>query len=139
MSSFFTILQMIRGTPGVWLGKKTLSGLMHFRHGYEHREFTEAFEKQDRCMKTCSKLESNVSTGGHRHHLSGFVSFVHVHYGIEMSANSAEGLICERSSSEEEAFDKYFELLDAFCEQKGLPIPYPIPHINPHSARHEDI
>jgi len=142
MDTFYYFLQRIRERPGLWLGEKSLKALVHFWHGYSCREHVEAWEKMTSrdFFQNFAEAANSGSLGlpsfYSKHEFNGFV---HRYYCVEITTMSGEYLISEKSNSEEEAFDKYFELLDAFCEQKGLPIPYPIPHNNPHAKKDSDM
>ncbi|MCL2388323.1 MAG: hypothetical protein FWC89_12380 [Defluviitaleaceae bacterium] len=50
--------------------------------------------------------------------MDGFNEFVWSHYNCQSWAMSGEMIISKNSNSEEEAFDKFFELYDEFIKQK---------------------
>ena len=54
-----------------------------------------------------------------QHFMDGFNEFVHSYYNRGITVLRGSSLISQYSDSEEEAFDKFFELLDEFLEQKA--------------------
>ena len=119
LESFFFVLQMLRESPKEHLGKKSLDYLVRFWRGYLFRYITELWEKDtglsfienyDKTMDFTSLLPDSNFMGQ-------FTKFVHSHYNRTMSGNDVMTLITKNSNSEDEAFDKYFELHDAFVEQ----------------------
>jgi len=125
MDAIYCMLQQIRKRYGAYLGKKSLSALGHFLQGYSFRIIAELWMK-----KTKLDLATNYDVFLHSNHteapckcLDGFNAFVHDYYNIEMTVLNDESLILQNTQSEEEAFDKFYELLDMFfAEQrkKGL-------------------
>ena len=123
MKDSYFIMQQVRKCPGVWLGSKSLSALCRFVAGYEYRISTELWMKKtgldftehyDYFLKTYEI--------GYRSYVNWyeFNQFVHEYYKAVYNTRNAEGLILESTTSEEEAFDKYFELLDAYLEMQNV-------------------
>ena len=104
MDSLEILLQKIREVPGLWLDRKSLTLLNHFLNGY-------AYGVHSRVTIETDLAQCNFT--------SDFNKFVHSYYNHEMGAMSAEWLISKMCNSEEEAFDKYFELRDTFLKQKS--------------------
>lgn len=50
--------------------------------------------------------------------MDGFDEFIRSYYESSLASISGTGLILGNSSSDEEAFDKFFELFDEFLKQK---------------------
>jgi len=122
MDSLFLLLQRIRETPGLYLGKKSLKLLVQFNYGYGFREFVNSWEKSanrdffenfDEAMMSKTPALSGLGF------MDGFNEFVYSYYNCENNALTGEYMISMNSSSEEEAFDTFFELLDAFMKEKG--------------------
>ena len=127
-NSFYFILQEIRKKPGLYLGSKSLQSFMQFWHGYvlgiaskEWKKSTDGrFETQDKVIDTV--MQHAVASNSYpldQHFMYGFDEFVHKHYNRNRIAMDASSLILENSSSDEEAFDKFFELFDEFLKQKN--------------------
>ena len=123
MDSFYLLLQKIRERPGLYLRRKSLELLAAFHSGYKHKEYVEAWEKwsgrdifenYDEAMNSGHKVPRTPSDGS----MYGFNEFVHSYYNRQLAAMSVYSLISHMSQSEEEAFDKFFELLDEFMKQK---------------------
>lgn len=84
------LLEDIQRRPGVYLGKKSLDRLGHFLAGYMW------------CMHCNFENEDN--------YLSGFQEFIADYYNIH-SAHNWSDIIQFFCSTDEEAFDKFYELL----------------------------
>jgi hypothetical protein len=125
-------------SPSIYSGEKSLFRLRLFMTGYYYRCLTEEWEKETglKAYEHFEEANAYENTPESIIRLSGKVTFdfnyfVHDHYDrltcsehtggkkILASPYSPESLIKEMSSSEEEAFDKYFELRDAFIAQRG--------------------
>ena len=127
MDSFYFMLQKIRERPGLFMGKKSLEALTHFWSGYDYRGWVENWEKTTGRGFFENYEEAQRSSTGceprEQHFMYGFEAFVHEYYDCMITTNNAMGLILEKSNSDEEAFDKFFELLDEFLtltdEQKN--------------------
>ena len=125
-NSFYVLLQEIRKEPRFYLGTKSLEFLVHFWHGYGYGGAVKEWEKSlgkklEDCEVTIDfavqyALDSNSSN--HRF-MDGFDEFVRSYYKSTLAAISGTGLILGNSSSDEEAFDKFFELFDEFLKQKN--------------------
>ena len=94
MNSIELLINEIRKRPGLYLGKKSISLFGAFIHGYEE------------CLR------ENEMTRDIRLHPD-FYEFVLEKYPTTLSIGWV-GIILGQSSSEEEAFDKFFELYDEF-------------------------
>ena len=119
MDSAIFLLQQIRKRPGLYLGVKSLTTLGRFMHGYTFREAAEAWMKEtgldftenyDYFHKSFNILVKHPDSFDWRE----FDQYIFAHYNVEMGAKSGERIILENSQSEEEAFDKYYELLDLY-------------------------
>jgi hypothetical protein len=140
--SYEILLQKIRDNPQKYLGSKmygdnsegkSLKRLCLFIDGYYYRCRMEEWEKETGLKASDHFDEANAGTPESIKCLCGinfaeFDYFVHAHYGRMIGAGAtkvpatslgSKGLIEQMSNSEEEAFDKYFELRDAFIAQKG--------------------
>jgi len=116
----YLMLQEIRKRPGLFLGKVSLEALDHFLFGYDMREWAyryknqtgkEFFENFDEANKTpLDNDELDCSNP------DDFNNFVHSHYNHKMSTLNEFSLLSRKCNSDEEAFFKYFELLDQFLE-----------------------
>ena len=124
MSSVYAMLQKVRECPEIFMGEKSLEALIHFWNGYvigvtvgtwEQATGRDFFEHYDEAI--CSHMHSED------HIMSGFDTFVHEYYERKITSWKGTYLILQNTSSEEEAFDKFFELLDEFLaltdEQKS--------------------
>ena len=124
MNSFYFMLQQIRKRPGLFLEKPSLIALDNFWSGYAQRDAIEVwqqktgkdyFENYDEAIRTnISKMYGD----DYSYFLDGFDEFVHSYYDHKMTTLNGTGLISKKSNSDEEAFDKFFELLDEFLKQK---------------------
>ena len=63
-------------------------------------------------------IRSKAPETAYAHFIDGFNDFVYSYYNCRNQAMSGEWMILENSNSDEEAFDKYFELRDAFLNQE---------------------
>ena len=90
------LLNDMRIRPGVYFGKKSLDRLTAFLSGY-----------------MCCVHERD---GGSTVYLPGFQEFVSERYNIK-SAQHWSNIITFFSSTEEDAFDLFYELLDEFYYQ----------------------
>ena len=119
LESFLFVLQTIRESPKEHLGKKSLDYLMLFWRGYYFRYEAELWEKDTGLsfIENYDKTMDLSSLVPDSSFLRKFTKFVHSHYNRTASGNDVMTLISKNSLSEDEAFDKYFELHDAFMEQ----------------------
>ena len=120
MDSFYFALQKIRERPGLFLGAKSLERLVHFWHGYDFRHSIEVweattghnfFEHYDEAINSDLRPEPHE-----QYFMSGFDEFVHEYYNCMITTWRGTSIISQNSNSDEEAFDKFFELLDEFLE-----------------------
>jgi len=122
-----TLLQKIRERPGLYFGKKSLEYFSLFKAGYEFRTDLEMrekvwkeatgrdfYENYDEAMSVdiYPKTQSQSI-------FAGLNEFVYSYYNCELWSLNAEGVISKYSSSDEEAFDKFFELLDEFMAHRN--------------------
>ena len=124
-NSFYFLLQEIRKKLGLYLGAKSLQFLMQFWHGYGFGGAVKEWE-----TSTGGKLENYDGSIGiviehavasnplDQHFMYKFDEFVHSYYERNRTTMMGASLILENSNSDEEAFDKFFELLDEFLKQK---------------------
>lgn len=96
MNDVDMLLQTIKKRPCLYIGKKSLDRLVTYVSGYMHR----AYEAE----------------GVHQEFLPGFQDYIAELYGIH-SAHHWSSIIQFYCSYEEEAFDKFYELLDDFLKQ----------------------
>ena len=120
MDSVGFLLQEIRKRPGIYLGVKSLSALGRFMNGYTFRVSAETWMK-----KTGLDFTANYDDFNNSLHLtrdsdsfdwSEFDQFIFAHYNVEMGAKNSQRIILENSQSEDEAFDKFYELLDLYLD-----------------------
>ena len=104
---FDDLLQKIREKPGLFLGKPSLHALWHFMNGYAMRDY-ELTGSSDHTIE-CSKLSCP----------HGFNMFVHRHFNRPYSTMCAEHLILTQINCDDEAFYKFFELLDEYLKHQG--------------------
>jgi len=129
MGNYEELMRKIRERPALYLGKKSLTLLVQFLNGYElgvdvgvweTSTGLDFFENYDVAMQSIfenpQKRDSEIK-------FHQFNEFVHTYYNrmINLGGTSMPGtsmssahLISETNNSDEEAFDKYFELLEAF-------------------------
>ena len=103
MDALYELLQKIKENPRLYLGKKSLERLHSFLNGY-------AVCLYDRCgelhpSELCPSLWF----------FTGFQEYVQKKYRIT-SSQSWDKIIDFHSSSDEEAFYKFFDLLDKFLK-----------------------
>jgi len=125
MNTFSILLQKIRERPGIYLGEKSLTKLVQYRHGYEMREHLEYWEKHTgrSFSEHFHEAINFMIPESEQFPIHEFSEFVGIHYNCSIGAMSGEHLISINSNSEEEAFDKYLELYDEFCAIKGITTP----------------
>jgi len=122
MDDVYCMLQQIRKRPGLYLGwsGKSLTALSHFLHGYDVGITAELRMRKTKFDFTTSN-DVFICTSDevkNNHCLDGFNEFAHDYYGIKMTVSCGEYLILQNTQSEEEAFDKYYELLDIFFAEQ---------------------
>ena len=122
MDDIYCLLQQIRKRPGLYIRNKSLTALGHFLHGYNFRQIAELWMKSTGIDFT-SDYDYFIRTlhlGDRPSCLDGFNQFVYEYYGVEMSAKDGETVIKENTNSEEEAFDKFYEILDLYFSEQGI-------------------
>jgi hypothetical protein len=82
--------------PGLYLGKPSLSLLRAFTSGYSFRGYELYGNSKNYCYD------------------NSFNEYIENYYNLPKGVKDASTMICENCSSEEEAFYKYFELLEEF-------------------------
>ena len=107
MDLLFNLLKKIHARPGLYLRSKSLTNLIHLSHGFYWG--TEACEEEHPDIAIITEPDFWFK----------FNEFVHKYYNKTMGGMDAAWLITDLSDSEEEAFDKYFELLNMFLKQRG--------------------
>lgn len=129
MDYYNDFLQTVRKNHWLFLNEKSLKALANFRRGYNFGRKVEAWENStglnfyEHVNDTLEAVKFITEFTNHdvEFEILAFDEFVHAHYdeASMLSVKTPEHLISEMSSSEEEAFDKYFELHDAFLKQKN--------------------
>ena len=121
------LLSKIRETPRQFLLEKSLAFLTHFIQGYSYRHHVEEWEATTGLDFTmhCEETRHIPSTRAPEFakFMRQFYRYVCLHYNQEFSSYSPMTIISMNSNSEEEAFDKYFELLDEFLKKRGIEYP----------------
>ena len=135
-NSFYYFLSKIREKPCAFLGgEQSFSALIHFWEGYVLRTWVECWEKANNIdflqhsdeffapmYNPGTRLKTLPSPPVEEHFMYGFLEHVYAHY--DQGRNMGwRYLITRNSASDEEAFDKFFELLDEFLAQKGEKLP----------------
>ena len=124
-SSFYYMLQEIRKKPGIYLGGKSLKTLMVFWEGYlfgigvkkfEQLTGDAFFEDFESAMRYLTETSDHYT----QHFMHEFNQFVYSYYDVNPGSISAATLILNNSNSEEEAFDKFFELFDELSEKSEI-------------------
>lgn len=96
MNNLENLLLKIRTSPNIYIGKKSLEILSAFISGYSV------------CIYDIK--------GVYPDYLDGFQEYVECQYNIN-SSHSWTSIIQRFSNTEEEAFDRFYELLDMFRSQ----------------------
>jgi len=119
MDNFYYMLKKIRDKPGLVLGKKSLDALSHFWNGYAWGSAVEAweistnrsfFDNYEEATQFSRNINMSIDWWG-------FTKYVHTYYNEPLGAKSATMLIVENSRSDEDAFDKFFEIFDTFMNE----------------------
>ena len=97
MDKLYELLKEIKKRPGLYLGRASLERLYAFINGYKHQD-------------SYSAVQTDC--------LDGFQKYVEKTYNIHTDHNWAS-IIQFFSITEEEAFDKFYELLDEFTSSKN--------------------
>jgi len=107
MDALYDLLTKVYEKPGLIIGQKSLTILSHFLNGYYWG------------VADCKEIHPETTIMIMHDLWFEFEEFVYMYYGYKITSMSSTGIICKNTTSEEEAFDKYFELLNAFLKQKG--------------------
>lgn len=99
MSELYEVLKNVRECPKLYLGRKSLELLNAFISGY---------------IVCQNKLSKNSAD-----YLSGFQEFIEKKYGLE-TTHSWSSLIRFFASSDEEAFDEFYILLDKYLQMQNV-------------------
>ena len=123
LDSFVFVLQKIRKRSGLYIGAPSLENLDNFRKGYEFKHYMEIWEKSTG-RDFFGNYEEAIRTGmcsQPTYMMNGFLEFVANHYNVVcIGSMDWQTIISRNTDSDEEAFYKFFELLDVFLEQKGI-------------------
>lgn len=98
MNRTYLLLKEIQKNPYIYVGKLSLERLYAFISGYQYSE-----RERDPEYRSC---------------LDGFNEFVSEHYGLHTDHNWAN-MIEFFSTSEQEAFNTFYTLLEEFIQNKG--------------------
>ena len=125
--SHFLMLQKIRENPYGYLKQKSLEHLSMFLRGFNFRDSINRWEKTTGLdfiehFDDATDFIFSIASGPSL--IRQFSKYVCSYYGREKSTHGPMMLISKHSSSEEEAFDKFFELHDAFIEHMGIECPF---------------
>jgi len=99
--NLFNLMAEIRVRPGMHLGTASLKALWHFTNGYSAKEY----EIGDSC-KTAVCLRD-------------FARYVNNVYELHLTTKSVYRIISENTQNDEEAFYKFFELLDEYLKSQN--------------------
>jgi len=136
MNDFSVLSKKIRDNPLLFLRKKSLTALLHFLRGFGFRLDVEEWidatglnfvEHVDKAVGEIYSKQSKPATIDEAVEFFEYNEFVYDYYNPSVkglgygAATDAVTIILENSSSEEEAFDKYFELEEAFDKHKNDP------------------
>jgi len=135
MGNYEKLMQKIRENPEKYLGEKSFKALQLFLRGYMNKWQMETWEKEtglDFFKHFDEAIKSTIapSPPGRDYTLDWieFNYFVHTHYNrminlggtiMPNTSMAPRGLIAEMSSSDEEAFDNYFELREVFIRGRS--------------------
>lgn len=97
-SRLIELLKNIKKRPGIYLGRKSLLFLQHFFYGYQN------------CL---------YDLEGEFYHLTGFQEYIEDIYDIH-GFNNWASIIQLNCTTDEEAFDKFYQHLDEFFENMDL-------------------
>lgn len=123
MDPIYFILQKLRKRPGLYLGETSLTALGHFLNGYTFRLAIEIWMKKtgldvtinyDLFIRSPNAYDADTDRFSF---LSDFDSFIHNYYQ-DNTTNDWVKIISENSSSQIEAFDKFYELFDSYMDKK---------------------
>lgn len=100
--SVFDFLSSVRRRPGLYFGETSLSRLHAYLLGYEAG------------VAKCGKSFA----GAVQFH--SFHDWVAAEFGFSSSTSGWCKMIQSKAESDEKAFHLFFELLDRFCQEKGI-------------------
>jgi len=134
MDHYELLLHKILEKPFDYLSEKSLKSLRTFLNGYKLRCKMEQWEKESD-LNYFEHNESRIQLGLDRNFVEyqEFNIFVHIYYnhGVMrakdgtnryLTSHTINSLIIEKSNSEEEAFDKYFELREKYLSMSDKEI-----------------
>jgi len=101
--SVFDVLAMVREKPGLYFGKSSLDRLDAYLHGYRAGIMAANYQLRD---------------------LDRFREFYDwVAKQLDFTSSTAGwcNMIMERTKSDTEGFRRFYELLDEFCRERGIP------------------
>jgi len=103
MDPVYKLLHEMKKRPGMYFGEKHFERLYFFIQGYKYRI-----------------MEDSTNPLSHqRNSLDEIYEIVNSHYNAPGNRGWQE-VILQNTNSQEEAFDKFFELFDIFLDQKGI-------------------
>jgi len=121
--SFYMWLPRIREKPGLFLGEPSLIALSHFWKGYAFRAMSDELESQKHMgvseQHSGAVVHGELSRSQEEHFMDGFEKFAYSYFNCEWSTQGWAKLIVKNCKSDEEAFYKFFELLDEFMSRSG--------------------
>ena len=100
-SNLLALVEKIRVMPGMYLGKRSLVALNHFMGGYSAKEYEIGSDSRIPVVD-----------------LRDFEGYIESLYGLNATTKDAFTLIAENTKSDEEAFQRFFELLDDYLDYK---------------------
>ena len=121
MDPVFILLQEVRKRPGIYLGGKSLTALEYFLYGFGFGSDVERWMKglgHNIAERDCPVCQNTIQP--YYDCLGGFTSFVCTYYNLVLGAKNGETIIRENTNSEEEAFDKFYEILDLYFSEQGI-------------------
>ena len=122
MDHEYFLLKTIQKRWGLYLVAKSLDLLRAFLHGYTIREAIEIWTKKSGLSFVDHYEEFTQTTirADYDSCLDGFPKYVFSHYNVGLTSSDYFGIIIQNTSSQAEAFDKYFELLDEYMERYAI-------------------
>lgn len=99
--SIQTVIDRIRTRPGMYLGSKSITALLHFLNGYQMAEFERDTEK-------CRKLSLLPLDFGFMH------EYVNFRFERRNNMGWCQNILDVCGGNEEKGLDKFFELYDEF-------------------------
>ena len=105
MDILYNVMTMIRKRPNLYLGETSLIRLDLFLSGYEYRQ---------------NEIDPDYETI--IPDMPEFNEFVSRKFGCDIGTKSPSVIILEHTKSDEEAFHKYFELLDQYFIENDIQV-----------------